>query len=115
MPYNYGPRCRREMADRIADDIAFRLAQPFNPRVYRAQLTAGGLHNCLNRLPDLRAPALIVHGEEDRVLPVGNAHLMAAGIPGAELQVLEGVGHLYPTEAPAVDEHIGEFLSAVPD
>jgi pimeloyl-ACP methyl ester carboxylesterase len=114
VPYNYGPRCRREMADRIAEDIAFRLAHPFNPRAYRAQMTAAGLHNCLDRLPVVRVPTLIVHGDHDRVLPVGNAHVMAELIPAAALHVLEGVGHLYATEAIGVDDMIRDFLASVP-
>jgi 3-oxoadipate enol-lactonase len=114
VPYNYGPRCRREMADRIAEDIAFRLAQSFSPRVYRAQMTAAGLHNCLDRLPELQVPILIVHGDHDRVVPVDNAHLMADLIPAAQLHVLEGVGHLYVTEAIGVDDMIGDFLASAP-
>ena len=31
VPFNYGPRCRREHADRIAEDIRRRLAHPFTP------------------------------------------------------------------------------------
>jgi pimeloyl-ACP methyl ester carboxylesterase len=114
VPYNYSPRCRREMADRIAEDIAFRLGHSFNARAYRAQMVAGGLHNCLSRLSDVDMPTLIVHGEADRVLPVGNAHLMAQRIPGARVHLLEGVGHLYPTEAAEVDETISEFLAEAP-
>jgi 3-oxoadipate enol-lactonase len=115
VPYNYGARCRRDMADRIAADIAFRLANPFNPRVYRTQLTAGALHNCFDRLPAVHVPTLIVHGEEDRVLPVANGHLLAERIPGSELRVLEGVGHLYTTEATGIDDTVAEFLAAVND
>jgi 3-oxoadipate enol-lactonase len=114
VPYNYSPRCRREMADRIAEDIAFRLAHPFNPRVYQAQMTAAGLHNCLDRLPLLRVSTLIVHGEQDRVLPVGNAYVMAELISGADLHVLKGVGHLYATEAIGIDDTVGDFLASVP-
>jgi pimeloyl-ACP methyl ester carboxylesterase len=114
VPYNYSPRCRREMADRIAEDIAFRLSHSFNPRAYRAQMVAGGMHNCLSRLSDVHVPTLIVHGDADRVLPVGNAHVMAERIPGARVHLLEGVGHLYPTESGEVDDTIGEFLADAP-
>jgi pimeloyl-ACP methyl ester carboxylesterase len=114
VPYNYSPRCRREMVDRIAEDIAFRLAHPFNPRAYQAQMTAAGLHNCLDRLPQLQVSTLIVHGEQDRVLPVGNAYVMAELIPGANLHVLKGAGHLYATEEIGVENTVGDFLASVP-
>ena len=38
VPYNYGPRCREEQVDRIAEDIERRLENPFKPAAYRAQL-----------------------------------------------------------------------------
>ena len=46
VPFNYGPRCRREHKDRIAEDIRRRLAHPFPEQAYRAQMVAAALHNC---------------------------------------------------------------------
>ncbi|MBV8219462.1 MAG: alpha/beta fold hydrolase, partial [Solirubrobacterales bacterium] len=70
------------------------------------------LHNCYGRLDRIRAPTLVVHGAEDRVIPVANAYRSAERVPGAELRILEHAGHLYPTEEPAVDEAIGAFFAA---
>jgi 3-oxoadipate enol-lactonase len=112
VPYNYGPRSRAEQVDRIAEDIARRLRNPFNERAYRAQLLAASLHNCYGRLERIDAPTLVVHGAEDRVIPVANAHATAARVPGAKLRILEHAGHLYPTEEPTVDEAIGAFFAA---
>ena len=111
VPYNYGPACRRRHGSRIAEDIAQRLAHPFSADAYRAQLYAGGLHNCLGRLERIEAPALIVHGRHDRLIPVANAELMAAHMPRARLEILEHSGHLYPTEQPRVDELIATFMA----
>ncbi len=55
----------------------------------------------------------MVHGSADRVIPVENARLMAERIPGAKLRILRGCGHLYPTEAPRVNQAIGDFLTEV--
>ncbi|MGZ4305010.1 MAG: alpha/beta fold hydrolase [Solirubrobacteraceae bacterium] len=111
VPYNYGPACRRRHGSRIAEDIAQRLAHPFAADAYRAQFYAGGLHNCLGRLERIEAPALIVHGRHDRLIPVANAELMAAHMPRARLEILEHSGHLYPTEEPRVDELIATFMA----
>ena len=46
----------------------------------------------------------------DRIVPVGNAEILAEGIPGARLRVLEAAGHLYPTEQPDIDEEIARFF-----
>jgi pimeloyl-ACP methyl ester carboxylesterase len=111
VPYNYGPACRRRHGSRIAEDIAQRLAHPFAADAYRAQLCAAGLHNCLGRLDRIEAPALIVHGRHDRLIPVANAELMAAHMPRAKLEILAHSGHLYPTEEPHVDEMIAAFMA----
>jgi haloalkane dehalogenase len=52
---------------------------------------------CLARL---RVPTLILWGADDPFAPVGGAHRFAKQIPGAELAILEGVGHFAPEEAP---------------
>ena len=110
VPFNYGPRCRREHEDRIAEDIRRRLAHPFPEHAYRAQIVAATLHNTYRRLKRVEAPTLIVHGREDRVVPVANAEILAERIPHAGLRILEGSGHLYSTEQPEVDERIARFF-----
>jgi pimeloyl-ACP methyl ester carboxylesterase len=110
VPYNYGPRCREEHADRIAEDIDRRLTNPFNEQAYRAQLYAAALHNCHGRLGRIHVPTMVVHGRHDRVIPVDNAHIMAERLPDCRLRILEESGHLYPTEEPDVDDAIGAFF-----
>jgi pimeloyl-ACP methyl ester carboxylesterase len=110
VPFNYGPRCRRDHKDRIAEDIRRRLAHPFPESAYRAQMVAAALHNCYRRLVHIEAPTLVVHGRRDRVVPVANAEIVAARIPGARLRILRDAGHLYATEEPTVDEEIARFF-----
>jgi pimeloyl-ACP methyl ester carboxylesterase len=110
VPFNYGPRCRREHKDRIAEDIQRRLAHPFPERAYKAQMVAASLHNCYRRLKRVEAPTLVVHGREDRIVPVANAEILAERIPRAELRILDHAGHLYSTEQPEVDEDIARFF-----
>jgi 3-oxoadipate enol-lactonase len=110
VPFNYGPRCRREHSDRIAEDIRNRLTHPFPEQAYRAQIVAATLHNTYRRLRRIEAPTLIVHGREDRIIPVANAEILAERIPRARLRTLEEAGHLYSTEQPQVEEEIARFL-----
>ena len=112
VPFNYGPRCREEHVDRIAEDIERRLTHPFNPEAYRAQLFAAGMHNCYGRLDRIRVPTMVVHGVHDRVIPVANARLIAERLPDCRLSILEDSGHLYPSEQPEVDEAIGGFFAS---
>jgi pimeloyl-ACP methyl ester carboxylesterase len=68
--------------------------------VIMLQMQAIAAHDTSARLPSLDVPTLVVHGDEDRMLPVDNGRLMASLIPGARLEVLEGVGHMFWWEQP---------------
>lgn len=65
-----------------------------------AQVQAIAAHDTSARLGDIDAPTLIVHGTEDLMLPVGNAHAIAPRMPGARLEILDGAGHLFFWERP---------------
>jgi pimeloyl-ACP methyl ester carboxylesterase len=52
------------------------------------------------RLGEITVPTLVVHGTADNVVDAGNAPLIANAIPGARLELFEGVGHLLPWERP---------------
>lgn len=51
------------------------------------------------RLAGIAAPTTVVHGANDRVVPVANAERIASLVPGADLRRLPSVGHLVPWEA----------------
>lgn len=62
----------------------------------------------------ITAPTLVVHGDADRVVPIGNAHLLTEVIPGARLALFEGAGHLVSIESPAsFNETLSAFWQAV--
>ena len=58
-----------------------------------AQAEAIRTHDTLERLPRIAAPTLVLVGAEDVLTPVYYSRELAAGIPGARLQVLERGGH----------------------
>ncbi|MFJ2837123.1 alpha/beta fold hydrolase [Nocardia sp. NPDC087230] len=65
------------------------------------------------RLGDITAPTLVVHGTDDPFFPSGNGRALADEIPGAELLALDGIGH----ELPAVtwDRVLTALVSQYPD
>jgi pimeloyl-ACP methyl ester carboxylesterase len=111
VPYNYGPQTRSARAGLIGEDIAQRLRFPVEPEPYAAQLEAALGHDAYDRLGSIEAPTLVVHGEADRMVAPANGRLLADAIPSAELLMLPGAGHLYPTDEPAADQAIARFLS----
>lgn len=68
--------------------------------VIMLQMQAIAVHDTSARLGEIEAPTLVVHGTEDRMLGVANGRAIAAAIPGARLEELEGVGHMFWWEQP---------------
>ena len=58
------------------------------------QVLAAAKHDTYDRLSQISCPVLIIHGSEDVMIPVGNAHLLKERVPHAELVVLEGSDRL---------------------
>jgi 3-oxoadipate enol-lactonase len=68
--------------------------------VVMAQMQACAAHDTNERLPTLTMPTLVIHGTEDQLLPVANGRLIASKIEGSQLEILDGVGHLFFWERP---------------
>jgi pimeloyl-ACP methyl ester carboxylesterase len=64
------------------------------------QMQAINVHDTLARLATVTTPTLVIHGDADQMIPVSNARLIAGAIPGAALEVLPGVGHMFWWEQP---------------
>jgi len=60
-----------------------------------------------SRMEELSLPVLVITGDDDRVVPTENSIRLAGEIPGAELVVLPGCGHVPQEECPQA------FLDAV--
>jgi len=64
-----------------------------DPRAYRAAMRALGLVNLRQRLREIRAPVLVVTGEQDSTVSPEQQKKLADGIPGAQQVILAGGGH----------------------
>lgn len=59
------------------------------------------------RFRAITTPTLVIHGEFDPILPLENGKALAEGIAGAQLLVLEGIGHeLPPAELPRIADAV---------
>lgn len=47
-------------------------------------------------LSQLRVPALVIHGDDDPMVPLAGGEATAAAIPNAKLAVFKGMGHIMP-------------------
>src|SRR4029077_17794989 len=80
VPFIYDSTTPRE---RIDEDIAIRARWFPRPEANRAQLQEILAWEPYTRLSGIAAPTLVIHGESDRLVPPGNAKLIAERIPGA--------------------------------
>jgi pimeloyl-ACP methyl ester carboxylesterase len=87
-------------AELVEEIVAYRAANPPDPAGWWGQAGAGAAHDAMARLGAIHVPTLVVHGTADNVVDVRNAPLLAESIPGARLELFEGVGHLLPWERP---------------
>jgi pimeloyl-ACP methyl ester carboxylesterase len=70
-------------------------------RFQRAEVGLRGLKtNYVDRLPDVTVPTLLIHGEDDSLVPSSLAVRAAALIPNAEVRILPNCGHWAPREKP---------------
>jgi pimeloyl-ACP methyl ester carboxylesterase len=79
---------------------------------YLLQLSAIVTWHAYGRLPRISAPTLVLHGENDLLVPPENGHILADRIPGAKLVCIPRAGHVFPTDQPAVTcEALQDFLT----
>ena len=64
------------------------------------------------RLGGVRVPTLVIHGKADILVNPSGGQTTAAAIPGAELVLMDGMGHDIPRELwPVVAGHIAELAA----
>jgi len=81
-------------------------------RFMRRLLSTLHIETTERALPRIQAPAWIVHGEEDQLVPIRVARELAARLPRAEGSFLSGVGHAPHIEQPeSVLDAIGAALA----
>lgn len=102
----YSPSFAAAHPEHVEEDLRAGRAQPQHPEGRRRQWEAMRAWDAFDRLPGVRVPTLVLHGADDRMIDVGNARLLAERIPGAELAIVDGAGHVYHSEQPEVADAI---------
>jgi 3-oxoadipate enol-lactonase len=85
--------------DIIAEQMKERFEYPTPAHGYANQAQAVMGHDTYDRLPQIKAPTLVIAGSADKLGHVENAEMMSSRIPNAELVILEKMGHGFCVEA----------------
>ncbi|MEZ5215662.1 MAG: alpha/beta fold hydrolase [Ilumatobacteraceae bacterium] len=110
-PTLYGGRIRSE-PELLAEQVRARGGRPPSTWGYMTQLFSAMTFTNWPTMNMVQAPTLVMSGDDDPIVPLANARILAFGIPGAKLHVIEGGGHLFlhtsaPEVAPVIDKFLG--------
>jgi len=86
--------------ERIEADLVRRLVDYPDPKIYLAQLEGIGQWQSCDRLDNLQVPTLILHGENDELVPPANASLLAQHIKGSRIRLIPNASHVFTTDTP---------------
>jgi 3-oxoadipate enol-lactonase len=109
IPLLYSPSTATEL---IAEDLQVRAHCKWCYRGFLGQFSGVLMWNSYRRLPRIRVRTLVVHGQDDKLVPPENGRVVAGRIPGARFLVLPKAGHILVTDQPeACIDLMLEFLS----
>jgi pimeloyl-ACP methyl ester carboxylesterase len=92
----YDARFIAEHPDWVQEDATHFGKMPLHAIVRQDQAVRH--HDLCDRLSEIRQPVLLLHGRQDRMVPVGRAEELQRGLPNARLQIFEGAGHQVHSE-----------------
>ncbi len=71
-------------------------------------------HDACDRLKNIRAPVLILHGREDRMVPAAQAEALHRALPRSAIEIFEGAAHQVHSERfDAVVDRVVRFIDEV--
>ena len=66
------------------------------------------------RLGQIKSPTLIIHGDDDSIVPYPNAEIIHGAIEGSKMHTLKSAGHMFFWEVPEEAAQVaGDFLASV--
>jgi 3-oxoadipate enol-lactonase len=95
IPLLYSPSTPMELID---EDMRVRAQCSWTYRGFWGQFGGILMWNSYRRLPRIKVPTLVVHGEDDRLVPPQNGRIVAKRIPGARFELIPKAGHILVTD-----------------
>jgi pimeloyl-ACP methyl ester carboxylesterase len=84
------------------------------PGIARQAIASVASGDQTERLRSLDVPTLVIHGADDAMCDLSGGRATAAAIPGAELVIIEGMGHHLPRELwPEITSRIATLVQRV--
>ncbi len=110
-PALYGGVTGRHASARASEMI--RYTSPPSSYGYAMQLLGAAGWTSLPFLDRIRHETLVINGDDDPLVPVANAQMLAQRIPRARLEIVEKAGHMFLCDdAVNLAPRIGRFVNA---
>jgi pimeloyl-ACP methyl ester carboxylesterase len=87
-------------SERIAEDLEIRSNCHWSYKGFLNQFAGILMWNSYRRLPRIAVPTLVVHGDQDRLVPAENGRVVASRIPNAIFRLIPDAGHVLITDQP---------------
>lgn len=112
MPYTFAPGWTEANPERFERALAARLERPTAYESLEAHVAACYDFYAAARVVErIEVPALVIHGDQDLIVPVENGRLLASRLPDARYVELPGRGHNLVLEEPdTIGGLVLEFL-----
>ena len=99
--------------DEVVDNLGKKQDDPMPLHAYEGHVKAIEIHDTTPILDRIKAPTLVVMGDQEWLNPKTDADIMLQGISDSRLQVLENSGHGFLWEIPdAFNRAVLDFLEA---
>jgi pimeloyl-ACP methyl ester carboxylesterase len=110
-PFVASAKGQAVLKERVAEVLNYTMT-PLH--TYQLHWGAVGTFDTFDRLPQIKAPTLVITGTSDLLVPDANSDIIKERIPGARIHKLPGVGHVFFWEAPEeTAATVTTFLSAL--
>jgi pimeloyl-ACP methyl ester carboxylesterase len=110
----FSPKFVSERSVDLEQAIGLRLQHAVSDQTHFAQLQAAATFDAEARVSRIKAPTLVLTGDEDTLLPSANSHNLVAAIPLAQLKIIEGGSHMFFIEQPEIfNQTVIEFIDGV--
>lgn len=100
-PIMFGARALRERPELSKHQYRRTAGFPVDALARTSMAVVVSRDDVTDKVGQIRAPTLVIHGEDDRAIPLERGRELASRIPGARLEIVPGAGHLSTMEAPA--------------
>jgi 3-oxoadipate enol-lactonase len=109
------PEFARDREDFLDGIVEKELESPTPEETMFRQMGAVMSFETYERLPQVKAPTLIIQGTKDVLVVPGNEKVLQERIAGSQVHIIEGVGHCFFWEKPEESANaLIEFLAKVP-